>query len=158
MTIALFWLIGLILVFLEFFLPGMIFGTAGAIMLLASVFFFAREYTSEFLILAYCFLVALSLMVIIKAALAAIRRTRKSQSFLSDDAQDGYVASTYDKSAIGKVAVVLSDLKPGGYILVDDKKVQALSASGYIVAGSKVEVIGGQEDALIVKIHTASEI
>lgn len=151
MTIVLLWLFGLILVFLEFFLPGMIFGTAGVIMLLASVFFFAKEYTFGISILTYCLLVALSLMLIIKAALVAIKRTRKNQSFLSDDAQEGYVASTYDKSAIGKIAVVLSDLKPGGYILIDDKKVQALSASGYIVAGSQVEVIGGQEDALIVK-------
>jgi membrane-bound ClpP family serine protease len=68
------------------------------------------------------------------------------------DASAGYVASQFDKSAIGKEAIVLSDLKPGGYILIDGQKLQAISNEGYIPQGCHVEVIGGQEESLMVKL------
>jgi len=45
----------------------------------------------------------------------------------------------------------LTDLKPGGYILVEGKQHQALSNTGYIVKGKEVKIIGGQEESLIVK-------
>lgn len=65
--------------------------------------------------------------------------------------QTGYQASEYDTSAIGKKGVVLADLKPGGYILVEGKQHPAISISGYIPKGEEVEIVGGQEQSLMVK-------
>lgn len=74
------------------------------------------------------------------------------------DASEGYVASKFDAAAIGKHGTVLTDLRPGGYILVDGEKHQAISIEGYIFRGSEVEVIGGQEESLMVKEFTARNV
>lgn len=144
--------VGLLLVFLEFFLPGALIGTLGGVMIFASIIIFIAEGHSALASLAYIAASSLLVGLLIKFAIARIKATKSKQSIYSDDAQVGYVASHFDASAIGKEGIVLSDLKPGGYILIDNKKHQALSVEGYIAKGQEVTVISGQEESLIVKL------
>lgn len=144
-------LLGMLLIFIEFFLPGAVMGTIGAILVIASIFVFASTTTTTWAIIGYLTAVCILLFYVIKLAIWRMQKTKSSHSICSDAAQVGYVASSFDASAIGKQGVVVSDLKPGGYILVDGKRLQALSVSGYISQGSQVEVISGQEESLIVK-------
>ncbi len=143
--------IGLILLFLEFFVPGAVFGILGGIAIVASIVIFATETTSAIALFAFITLVLILLYYLIKFTLWRIRNTKSKQSLYSDADQTGFIASTYDSTTFGKKGVVLSDLKPGGYILINNKKYQALSTTGYLPKGTEVEVIDGQEDSLIVK-------
>ena len=59
--------------------------------------------------------------------------------------------SKFEKHAIGKIGIVLTDLKPGGFILIEGKQHQAISQSGYITKGEEVIVVSGQEESLLVK-------
>ncbi|MGK5595016.1 MAG: NfeD family protein [Parachlamydiaceae bacterium] len=140
-------LTGLLLIFLEFYLPGAVMGTAGSLLILASLFLAVIQFQSVWLIAFFFILVSCSVIGIIKYALWKIPRSKSI--YLKSD-QEGYVASTYDKSAIGKKAIVLSDLKPGGYILLDGKQEQAISESGYISQGEEVTVVRGEGESLIV--------
>ena len=45
----------------------------------------------------------------------------------------------------------MSDLKPAGYILVDEQIHPAISQSGYINKGEEVQIIAGEEQTLKVK-------
>lgn len=144
-------ILGLLLILIEFFLPGAVFGVLGGISLVASMVIFVMEGHSPIALLFYIAAIVVLLGYLIKFALWRIRKTRPQQSMYADASQDGYFASSYDKSAIGKQGIVLSDLKPGGYILIDDKKYQALSVSGYIAKDRLVDVIGGQEESLLVR-------
>ncbi|QLH37527.1 MAG: hypothetical protein HWD61_05345 [Parachlamydiaceae bacterium] len=45
----------------------------------------------------------------------------------------------------------MTDLKPGGFIIVDGKQQPAISKEGYLSKGTKVKVIGGEESNLIVR-------
>lgn len=144
--------LGLLLIFIEFYLPGAVMGIAGGVLVATSIFMFATEVNAAWAVILYTVAVIVALAYLVKFALWKIRTTKPEYSIYSDDDQEGYVASHYDKSAIGKHAVVLSDLKPGGYILVDGVQQQALSEGGYITKGSLVEVIGGQEESLVVKL------
>lgn len=92
-----------------------------------------------------------ALLIVLLARYVTPKVAKWSKLVLVGNEQEGFQASEYDKTAIGKTGVVLADLKPGGYILVDDKKHQAISLSGYIAKGEEVSVIGGQEESLIVK-------
>lgn len=145
------WGIGLLLIFLEFYLPGAILGTIGGLFVFSSVILFAMEGASPLFIFLYLIGVIASVAILIRYALWRIPRTKPEYSIYSDHSQTGYVASTFDETAIGKHGIVLSDLKPGGYILVEGKQKQAISVSGYITKGTEIEVIGGQEESLIVK-------
>ncbi|OJU80584.1 MAG: hypothetical protein BGO10_10820 [Chlamydia sp. 32-24] len=141
---------GFILIFLEFFLPGAILGVSGGLLIFFGILLFAQSGYSGWLVLAFILLAVLGVFLTIKFALWKIPRS-KSRNIYSDDAQEGYQASEFDKDLIGKIGVVRTDLKPGGYIFVEGKQVQAISQSGYLAKGTKVLIIGGQEESLIVK-------
>lgn len=153
-----FWALGLLMLFFEFFLPGAIFAAIGILLLGLSAFFFISEATSIFSIATFLFFLLLSIFLVLKGAIYSIKRSKSSRSIYSDDSQEGFVASSFDLSAIGKRGTVLSDLKPGGYILIDGKRTQAISKSGYIASGCEVEVVSGQEETLIVKSVTTHSI
>lgn len=151
------WAIGLIMIFLEFYLPGAILGTIGGILLVVSILL-AADGENIFFTILYSIFVAASVVGVIKYALWQIPRGRHKDSIYSSDAQVGYYASSYDLEAIGKEGVVLSDLKPGGFIEVNGKQLPAISESGYVVKGEKVKVVRGEGDSLIVtKIHHTSK-
>lgn len=146
-----FLVIGLALIYLEFYLPGAVMGTAGGLLLVASLFLFMMEYGSPIWTVLYLVFILAAVAAVIKYALWKIPRTKSSRSIYSKDAQDGYFASSFDPALIGKKGVVVTDLKPGGYISVEGNQVQALSESGYISQGSEVLVLRGEGDSLIVK-------
>lgn len=143
--------LGLLLIFLEFFLPGAVFGIFGGILVLWSILSFAMESGSAGWTTLYIIAIIIGVAYLIKFALWKIRHSSSKFSIYLDKDQTGYQASTFDKSAIGKQGVVISDLKPGGYILVDGKQHQAISITGYLTKGTEVIVLSGQEESLIVK-------
>ncbi len=77
--------------------------------------------------------------------------TLRTAAIYLDSDQEGYVASSFDKEAIGKVGVVDSDLKPGGHIINRGQKTSCHLAKRICRAGQKVKVLGGQGESLTVK-------
>jgi membrane-bound ClpP family serine protease len=145
------WALGLLLILFEFYLPGAVLGIGGGILIAFSIFLFASQSESPLFVVFYVIGVVLSIGFLIKFAMWRIRTQKPEKSIYSDASQDGFFASKFDKSAIGKTGIVLSDLKPGGYILIEGKQHQALSQTGYITKGAEVLVLSGQEESLLVK-------
>jgi membrane-bound serine protease (ClpP class) len=143
---------GLVFIFLEFFLPGFIMGVCGTLMLLASLWLFYFQTAQIFLLTAYAAGIGLALWITIRWALSRVKKGR----ILHTSDQEGFLACSYSKEAIGKIAIATSDLKPSGYIEIDGRIFAALSKLGYIDKGTTVRIIGGQGAHLIVseeKIH-----
>lgn len=151
MTPFLFWFFGLLFVLLEFYLPGAILGTIGAIFLISSIVLFAMQSSSPIFIILFTVGVIVSVILLIKQTLKHIVQAKPDYSIYSTKDQEGYVASSFDGQAIGKKGIVVADLKPGGYILIEGKKLAAISQSGYLPKGAKVLVIGGDADNLFVR-------
>lgn len=147
-------IIGLILIFLEFFLPGAIMGITGGVLVLLSMILYALQSDSALETSLFIIAAGIAVGLIIKYALWKIPRSKSN--FYSDKDQEGFQASKYDTSVIGRKGIVLSDLKPGGYITIEGKQHQAISQEGYIVKGAEVIVVGGEEESLIVK-HVRKE-
>lgn len=143
-------LVGLVLIFLEFFLPGGVMGTAGGILVITSIIMFAMSSGSPIEIILFIIASGIGVGAVIKFALWKIQHGKARTSLYSEGDQSGYFASSYDREAVGKVAIVASDLRPGGHIKLEGKKYLALSQSGYISEGEKVKIIGGQGESLIV--------
>lgn len=143
--------LGLLLIFLEFYVPGAVMGICGGLMVFISIVLFALQSQSVLLTLFYIICVIVCLGFLFKFALWRIRTAKPGRSIFSDSSQEGFVASHFDTLAIGKKGIADTDLKPSGHIIVDGKRLQAISQSGYIIKGSEVIVIGGQEASLIVK-------
>ncbi len=149
MTYLVLWAVGLIMIFLEFYLPGAILGTIGGILIVLSILLAADSDNLPFTVI-YTVAVVASVVALIKYALWQIPRGNQKDSIYSNDSQEGYYASSFDVDAIGKEGIVLSDLKPGGFIEIEGQQLSAISDSGYIAKGEKVKVLRGEGDSLIV--------
>ena len=145
-------LLGLFLIFLEFFLPGGIMGTAGALALVGSVVVFALDASSPLLVLGYVILVAAALTLLIKFALWRVRSGKAGRSVYLHTDQEGYKTFTFDEEAVGKEGVAQSDLKPSGFVKVQGKRHQAVAKTGYINKGSPITVTEGRGAYLVVKL------
>jgi membrane-bound serine protease (ClpP class) len=144
--------VGLLLIFIEFYVPGAIMGIAGGILIAISIYDFTLQAQSSWVVFLYLLGVVVSIGLVIKFAIWCITTAKPESSIYSNKNQEGFVASHFDQTVIGKKGTALTDLKPGGYILVEGKQYQALSQTGYITKGADVLVTGGQEESLNVKL------
>jgi membrane-bound serine protease (ClpP class) len=141
---------GLLLLFLEMFLPGLIAGVVGAILLLISV------------ILAYADLGAeagnLTLLI---ASLAsgglwwwwATRFQHTSfgkRMTLQTSMTVGAMAGDLDQYA-GQDGSALTPLRPGGTVLVAGRRVDALTDGEFVEAGTPIHVIRAHGMGLLVR-------
>lgn len=140
---------GLTLIFLEFFLPGAILAIGGAVLLLASLFFFhmAEEGLSSFLI--YLAGLCVALFLVVRIALWRVQEVKKGWD--SSPTQEEMLAALYSKELIGKEGVTTSALKPEGKVLIEGAFFSALCKEEWIEKGKPIEVIDGQKERLIVR-------
>ncbi len=143
--------LGLLLVFLEFYLPGAVMGTAGAVLIIASIVTYATSGASAVEILVFVLVAIFGLAAVVKGALWSIKRTGKNKSIFLNSDQEGFRASRYEEELIGRSGKCHTLLHPGGYVIVDKKKYAAISASGFLDKGDKVEVIGVEGETLKVR-------
>lgn len=126
-------------------------GTAGGILMVASIVVFALKAESLWAILLYILGVAVVLALLVKFTLWRFRTGKGAKGLFLKEDQEGYTASSYAKEYIGKQGHAVTDLKPAGHIEIESKKYQAVSKTGYLVKGTKIEVVGGEGAHLIVK-------
>lgn len=139
---------GLLLIFLEFFLPGAVMGVLGGLLLLGSIVVFLLTSPTPLVFLAYLFATALAVFLVIRLAIWAVKR-KKGTIYLDKD-QQGFQASLWEKEMIGKRGIAATDLLPAGHVLVGDKQIQASAREGYIEKGKEVEVIACEGSRFIV--------
>jgi membrane-bound ClpP family serine protease len=148
MSSTLLLILGLLLIFLEFFLPGAILGTIGAILWIASLYVAATNAETTLEIFLFVTIAIILLAGTIVLAIWWIPRAKGGRSIYLRGDQEGYIASTFDKTKVGKEGVAVTDLRPGGYIEVEGEELVAISKSGYIEKGAKVSVVGGEGESL----------
>jgi len=142
---------GLFLIFLEFFLPGVIMALGGVLLLFASLFVLHMENPS--IVFFLCYLIGLIVLVycVIQLAVWRVRATEKRGTIYLAADQQGFFASSYSKEMVGKIGKAETDLRPSGYVLIEKQSFQAVAKAGYIDKESSVEIIGGEGSHLIVK-------
>ncbi len=144
-------LLGLFLVMLEFFLPGAVMGTAGAILIIVSFVVFAMNYGVGLELFGFITFTVIFLSIIIRVTLKRIQGNAAEQTIYLDADEEGFTASKFDEGTIGKEGVAATDLKPSGHIIVDHTQHQAVSQAGYITKGASIVVLRGKGAYLVVK-------
>jgi len=150
MFIVLFAILGLALIYTEFFLPGGILVVIGSISLLTSIIL-CFMHTSTVWGSLYILFVILAVISICKFALWKMRKSKTKDRFYLEKDQEGFLAASFDREMIGKKGTVFTELKPVGHILIEGTQYQALSEGGFLSKGEAVEVVGGQGSHLIVR-------
>ncbi|NRA90042.1 MAG: serine protease [Simkaniaceae bacterium] len=134
-------ILGLVLIYLEFFVPGGILAVLGGLAMIISVFLFVWESGSY--ISSLIFVIASIALLIFTIRFALWKIKQKPALYASDD-QSGFVASSFDHELVGKTGEALTNLKPSGHVLVEGKRHQAVSESSYIKKGESVIIVGGE--------------
>ena len=143
-------LVSLLLIFLEFFLPGAIMGAVGGILYISSIaLFLTGEYSAVEIFLFFIFALV-SLVFTIKFALHRVKNSSVESGLYSSDDQEGYVSCGFPKELIGLEGVACSNLSLSGYIEVKGEEHQAISDMRYVKKGERIQVIGGRGAYLVV--------
>lgn len=132
--------LGLICIFCEFFVPGIIAAVIGAILSLLGLTFFILQGKGWIWNIAYLLGTALGILLVCQLGLWKIRRSKRI--FHTDD-QTGFSACAFP-DLIGQVGIAECDMRPAGYIGIGGQRLQALSQEGYLPKGTEVQVTGGQ--------------
>ena len=138
-------LLGLVLIYLEFFMPGGILGVLGGIAFIASTVLFVLAAEMWYSAL---FIAVMIVLLILTIRLALWKIKQKPEMFARDE-QSGYVASRFDQALIGKDGEALTNLRPSGHVILEGNRYQAVSESGYIKKGEAVKIIRGEGARLI---------
>lgn len=151
-TIVTLFVVGLILLGFEVFVPGAILGIAGGLMLLGGVIVAFLEHGPQ------GGLIALLVAVTAVAALLyfefrILPRTRLGRRMFLDKAIDGAsqppVASAAD-AVVGREALAVTALGPTGLVEVDGRRYEARCDSGFAEAGSRLRVVRIETFQLVV--------
>lgn len=138
--IALF-LVGILLMILEIFLPGGIVGAIGFVSIVTGLVMAAYDTQQG--------LASLGIAALITAIVAFLLVKRYGfkgfvGKFILGDVQrkeEGYVAPKDQRELLGKEGQALTPLRPAGVVKVDGKRIDAVSAGGFITAGTPIVVV-----------------
>jgi membrane-bound ClpP family serine protease len=143
-------ILGLILIALEvLFLPGLIVGILGGLLILIAMIYSTLTIGIEAGIITIVFsLVSIIILFIsFKKLKVWDRFVLKDEQKLSASGKLNY----NENEIIGKTGIALTDLRPSGFILIDNKKIDAQSNGEFIPKNSKIEIISVEGSKVKVK-------
>lgn len=144
--------VGLILLIAEFFVPGGIVGIIGGILIIGSLLFAG----ASFVHMAYSILIAMIIAVIGMVILMKFfgKKMHVFNKLVLRDAtttEDGYVSNTNRIELIGKIGKAVTPLRPAGTILQDQERIDVVTEGSYIDAGKTVEIIKVEGSRIVVR-------
>lgn len=144
-------LLGLLLIFFEFFMPGGVIGATGALLFILGIVWYGMEADSIWELALVIVLAGLGLWAVFRIALWRIRQSGPEASIYHTLDQEGYRASEVDQEMLGKQGLSTTPLRPAGHIRVEGNDYQALSRAGFIDKGEEIEIVGAEGAHYIVK-------
>ena len=133
---------GVVLIFSEFFVPGITMGVVGATFIVVSIALGWQRYpeygvfilTGE--VTGVVIIIALGLFLLAKTPLGSGLVMKAKQ-----EAGEGYSSYAQDSAMVGKVAKVHTALRPAGSIMMGARRIDAVSNGTFVDAGKSVRII-----------------
>ncbi len=150
--IVLLFLCGVALIFVEFFVPGLILGILGGLCIAASITV-AVMYQPERAVVIVL-LEAVGLLVVIMLGLYALPRSPIGRAMAHTstlEADPEWVSDATDESLMGALGEVVTPLRPAGTIRVGDRRIPAVSNGTFIEEGAAVRVVEVHGNRVVVE-------
>lgn len=141
-AVLLLFLVGITLIVAEFIVPGAVLGVLGACCILGSVIYGWIQFPEYGLFILLGEFIGVILGVV--GGLYLLSHTGMSRSLVMGDTQtkdEGYSSPGEDPALIGQFGTVYSPLRPAGAIIVNDRRISAVSDGTYIDRDARVRVI-----------------
>lgn len=143
-------LMGLLFIVLEvLFLPGLIVGIFGGMLILTAIIYSTLTIGLEAGIITVIFSLMSGVILFI-----LFKKLKVWDRFVLKDEQKLSVRenlSFNEDDIVGKTGTALTDLRPTGFILIENKKVDAQSNGEFIPKNSKIEIISIEGSKIKVK-------
>lgn len=147
-------LLGCLCIFLEFYLPGAVIGSIGGLFILAGLALEMQYAKTGLEVLFYISTIFVAVGFTVYLALRAIRTTGKNQSIFLESDQEGYHVNHIEEALKGKKGIAQTNLRPGGFVIVEGKRYTAISLAQYIQEGKTIIVIDVEGETVKVKEKT----
>ncbi|WP_449537024.1 NfeD family protein [Ferdinandcohnia sp. Marseille-Q9671] len=144
--------VGIVLILLEFVLPGGIIGLIGLGAILTS-FFLAG---SSVWLIGTSLLIALIVTIIVSILLVKVfgkklHAFKKIILFDSTTTESGYVSNKNRDDLLGMHGVALTTLRPSGTALINNERLDVVTQGNYIERNTRVEVIKTEGSRIVVR-------
>src|SRR5262245_16413737 len=109
-------LLGLLFVWLEFYLPGGALAVAGVFCIFGALGTFFSQSNSIISSIFFFILAMVGVVMVIRLAISHIRKSASSDTFFLSKDQEGYKAADFASDMIGKKGITMTEFGPSGYI------------------------------------------
>lgn len=154
MWVLLAFVLALVLIYLEFFLPGGILGTMGALSLLASIVlgFWMYGGSAGLVIMVGELMAGFALLAFGLKMFPETRVGKRMILGVSLDSTDGYTGETQRlKALLGKHGTADTDLRPAGVVRIESKRVDAVTDGEYVDRGTPIAVTEVEGNRVVVR-------
>jgi len=150
-TIMLF-AVGILLIFLELFLPGAISGTLGLAALIASLFIAGENPLNMgiSIFISLCTSIAL-LFYMVKVLGKKIVLFDRMILFDTARKEDGYVSNENRTDLLGKEGITLTVLRPSGTAVINQERVDVVSEGAFLDQNVKIKVVKVEGVRIVVR-------
>lgn len=144
--------LGVILLFLEIFVPGGILGTIGVILLATGVFGVADS-TAQGIAYVSSMLIVLGILIALSFRIPQSKRFWKRLSLTTTQSKsEGYVAPNQNlEGFLGCEGIALSQLRPAGKADFNGNRIDVVTEGGFISKGTRIKVIEVEGTRVIVR-------
>ena len=144
--------LGLVLIGAEFFLPGGIAGTLGAIAVIGSMLMAGGNITHMAISIIIALVMAI-LFIIIMVKVFGKRMNIFRRLILTDSTstESGYVSNVNRLDLIGRVGITITPLRPSGTVKVDDERLDVVAEGGFIEKDIAIKVIKVEGSRIVVR-------
>ena len=151
-AIVLLTVVGLVFIAVEFYLPSLVLGSIGAVlMLFATAICYSSTGSRDQTIVLFCVEVVLGLGVGY-ASIKYFPRTAVGRKMILAKMQtDASAPAERVKDWIGREGVAQTVLRPSGMALIDGKRLDVEAESGMIESGCPIKIVAVQKNRLVVK-------
>ncbi len=145
-------IIGIVLIVLEFFVPGGIMGLLGVLSIITSLLL-AAENIGQMI-----FSILIAILVTIIASVLLFRRFgyengifRRIILFDSTSSEKGYVSNVNRSDLIGLEGTTVTPLRPAGTAVFNDERIDVVTEGGFISSNKKVKIIKVEGSRIVVR-------
>lgn len=142
---------GIVLLLIEATMPGFgIFGLSGIGLVVVSIIFAAPDPRRGFISLSVALATAVVATPIMFKIFGRSRILERLVLVQSETVDQGYVSARGTDALMGAVGKTVTPMRPSGTILVDGRRLDALSEGGYLQPGTAVRIIQVEGSKIIV--------
>ncbi|WLV26031.1 nodulation protein NfeD [Aciduricibacillus chroicocephali] len=134
--------LGIVLIVLEFFVPGGIIGALGVASIVGSLLMSGYSLNNMILSICIAFVVAIVAAIVLFKYVGAERGLFRHIILKDRTTTDlGYVSNTDRSSLLGAEGYAMTPLRPSGTAVIVDERVDVVTEGGFIDSNSKVRVV-----------------